>query len=96
MEIDSAVMSPISSSITAYIDVLCDFFEDVKKQEKTMEQVLNPTFIVESSHPYIFEIKQPVLISCKGAESFKVKYSNQSKFPPQEFLKAIRFVNYSN
>jgi hypothetical protein len=51
---------------------------------------------VESSHPYIFEVKPTVLVSCKGAESFKVKYSSQSKFPPQEFLKSIRVVNYSN
>jgi hypothetical protein len=76
MEIDPAVMSPISNSIIGLIDVLCTYFEDVKKQEKTLEQILNPTFTVESSHPYIFEVKPTVLVSCKGAESFKVKYSS--------------------
>ena len=96
MEIDTGVMSPISSSIISFIDVLADFFQEVKVQEKSMEQILKPTFVVESAHPYIFELKQPVLISCKGAESFKIKYSAQSKFPPMEFMKSIRVVNYSN
>jgi hypothetical protein len=96
MEIDTGVMSPISSSIISFIDVLADFFQEVKVQEKSMEQILKPTFLVESAHPYIFELKQPVLISCKGAESFKIKYSAQSKFPPMEFMKSIRVVNYSN
>lgn len=36
-----------------------------------------------------------MLLSCKGAENFRVKYSDKSKFPPQEFLKSIRVVNYS-
>lgn len=58
-----------------------------------MEQVLKPTFVVESAHPYVFEIKAPMTISCKGAESFKLKYSSQSKFPPMDFMKAIRVVN---
>jgi hypothetical protein len=57
MEIDPAVMSPIANSIIGVIDVLCNYFEDVKKEEKTLEQILNPTFIVESSHPYTFEVK---------------------------------------
>jgi len=29
MEIDPAVMSPISTSIISFIDVLCEFFQDV-------------------------------------------------------------------
>ncbi len=93
MEADPAVMSPISNSIIGFIEILCEFFEDVNAKEKTMEQVLKPTFIVESAHPYVFEIKAPVKITCKGAESFKVRYSSQSKFPPMEFLKTIRVVN---
>jgi hypothetical protein len=48
---------------------------------------------VESTHPYTFEIKQKQTITCKGAETFKLKYSAQSRFPPMDFLKCIKFVN---
>ena len=58
-----------------------------------MEKVLKPTFIVESDHPYIYSVKDSVTLTCKGAESFKVTYSSASKFPPMEFMKAIRIVN---
>lgn len=96
MEADPAVLAPISNSVINFIDNLCAFFGAVREQEKSMEKVLKPTFIVESAHPYIFELKDTVTITCKGAESFKLKYSAQSKFPPMEFLKAIRVVNSSN
>ncbi len=95
MDIDASVMSPISNSIISFIEILCEFTTEVNAREKTMDQVLKPTFIVESSHPYVFELKQPVVISCKGAESFKVQYSSKSKFPPLDFMKAIRVVNSS-
>ena len=54
---------------------------------------MKPNFVVESSHPYIYEVMDPVRISCKGAETFTVNYSYQSKFPPMEFLRTIRLVN---
>jgi hypothetical protein len=57
MDTDPAVMSPISNSIISFIDVLCLFFEEVNLREKSMEQILKPTFTIESSHPYVFEIK---------------------------------------
>ncbi len=41
-----------------------------------MDKILKPTFVVESSHPYTYEVKDPVTISCKGAESFKVTYGS--------------------
>ena len=93
MEADPAVMSPVANSVIGFIEVLCGFFKEVNSHEKTMEQVLKPTFVVESAHPYVFELKAPVTITCKGAESFKLKYSSQSKFPPMDFMKAIRVVN---
>ena len=93
MEVDVAVMSPASNSIIHFIDVLCGFFVDIKAAEKSMDKILKPTFVIESSHPYTYELKEPVVINCKGAESFKVTYSSQSKFPPMDFLKGIRVVN---
>jgi hypothetical protein len=34
---------------------------------------------------------------CKGAESFQVKFGVQTKLPPLDFIRAIRFVNpYNN
>ena len=93
MEVDVAVMAPASNSIISFIDVLCSFTVEIKAVEKSMEKALHPTFVVESSHPYVYELKAPVVISCKGAESFWVTYSAQSKFPPMDFFKAIRVVN---
>ena len=75
MEVDIAVMSPISNSIIALIDVLANYFVEIKEMEKSMEKVLKPTFVVESAHPYVYEMKERVVVACKGAESFKVVYS---------------------
>ena len=96
MEVDVAVMSPASNSIIHFIDVLCIFFTQVKSTERHMDKILKPIFVVESSHPYTYELKEPVEITCKGAESFKVTYGSQSKFPPMEFMKGIRIVNPHN
>lgn len=93
MEADPGVMSPVSNSVIAFINGLVDFFQEVNSQEKCMEKILKPTFVVESTHPYTFEVRASHNIACKGAESFKLKYSKQSKFPPMEFLKSIKFVN---
>ena len=76
MEVDIAVMSPVSNSIITLIDVLCGFFTEIKAVEKSMDKVLKPTFVVESSHPYTYQLREPVVIQCKGAESFKVSYSS--------------------
>lgn len=57
MEADPGVMSPISNSVIEFIDHLCNFFEEVNQQEKSMEKILKPTFTVESTHPYTFEMK---------------------------------------
>lgn len=62
MEVDIAVMSPVSNSIISLIDVLCGFFVQIKSIEKSMDKMLKPTFVVESSHPYIYELKEPVTI----------------------------------
>ena len=59
MEVDIAVMSPVSNSIIKLIDVLSGFFVEIKGIEKSMDKVLKPTFIVESNHPYIYQIKEP-------------------------------------
>mmetsp|Transcript_9492 Transcript_9492/g.9038 ORF Transcript_9492/g.9038 Transcript_9492/m.9038 type:complete len:322 (-) Transcript_9492:565-1530(-) len=94
MEVDVAVMSPVSNSVVHFIDVLCTFFVEVTAIEKKMDKLLKPKFFVESSHnPYIYELSDPVLIECKGAECFKVSYSALSKLPPNEFMRAIRFID---
>ena len=54
MEVDIAVMSPVSNSIITLIDILCGFFTEIKAVEKSMDKVLKPTFVVESSHPYTY------------------------------------------
>ena len=54
MEADPAVMAPIAHSVIQFIEDLCGFFGSVNSQEKSMEQVLKPTFAVESTHPYTF------------------------------------------
>jgi hypothetical protein len=40
MEADPAVISPISSSVIEFINNLCEFFQEVNKQEKSMEKIL--------------------------------------------------------
>ena len=95
MEVDVAVMSPVSNSIISFINVLCEFFVEIKSQEKSMEKVLKPVFIVESTHPYVYEMREPVTVVCKGAESFKITYSGASKFPPMDFMKGIKAVDPS-
>jgi hypothetical protein len=96
MEVDIAVMSPVSNSITSLIDVLCNFFTEINSTEHAMEKILKPTFIIESTHPYVYEVREPVKVQCKGAEGFKVSYSSASKFPPMDFMRGIRIVNPSN
>ena len=94
MEVDVAVMSPVSNSVVHFIDVLCHFFVEVNAIEKKMDKLLKPKFYVESPHdPFIYEITDPVFIECKGAECFKVTYSSMSKFPTSDFLRAIRFIS---
>lgn len=93
MEVDIAVMSPVSNSIIALIDVLCGFFVEIKGIEKTMDKILKPTFVIESSHPYVYQVRDPVVVQCKGAESFSLTYSSSSQFPPMDFMKAIKIVN---
>lgn len=75
MEVDIAVMSPVSNSVISFIDELCQFFVDINTIEKDLKKVLKPTFIVESTHPYIYQLKEPVRIVCKGAETFTINYS---------------------
>lgn len=54
MEVDVAVMSPVSNSIITLIDGLSSFFVEIKAVEKSMEKVIKPTFVVETSHPYSY------------------------------------------
>jgi hypothetical protein len=75
MEVDIAVMSPVANSVIKFIDVLCTYFTEIKAVEKKMDKILHPTFTVESSHPYTYEVMEPVRIQCKGADSFKCTYS---------------------
>ena len=96
MEIDVSVMSPLANSVITLIDELCQFFTKINATEGDLKKILKPNFIVESTHPYIYEIRDPVKITCKGAETFTVNYSYSSKFPPMEFLRTIRLVDPSN
>lgn len=96
MEVDIAVMSPMSNSVISFIDVLCSFFVQINAIEKRMHKVLQPVSTVESAHPYVYEVKDSVTITSKGAESFQVVQSLNSKFPPMEFLRAIKFINPHN
>ena len=59
MEVDIAVMSPVSNSVINFIDVLCTYFVEIKAIEKKMDKILHPTFTVESAHPYIYEVMEP-------------------------------------
>jgi hypothetical protein len=61
-----------------------------------LKKVLKPTFTVESTHPYTYEIRNPVRIVCKGAETFTVNYAYASKFPPLDFLRVIKIIDPSN
>ena len=96
MEVDISVMSPVSNSVINLIEILASYFVDINTIETNLKKVLNPTFVVESSHPYTYEIKEPMKVTCRGAESFTVNYSYNSKFPPMDFMRAIRIINPSN
>lgn len=61
--------------------------------EGDLKKVLKPTFTVESHHPYVYEVQQSVTITCKGADTFYINPSMQTKFPPMDFLRAIRVIN---
>jgi hypothetical protein len=74
MEVDVAVMSPVSNSVIAFIEILCKFFTEINSIEKDIVKVLQPTFCIETSHPYVYELKESVTITCKGAESFFVRF----------------------
>jgi len=96
MEVDIGVMSPVAGSVISLIEQLCDYFKELKVQEDNLSKLLKPSFVIESYHPYIYELKEPQRIVCQGAERFKLNYVSSSQFPPMEFLRAIRFVDPFN
>lgn len=55
--------------------------------------MLKPTFTVESTHPYTYNVQTPIRITCKGAETFHINPAMSIKFPPMDFLRAVKIIN---